>query len=204
MYASLIALAAAANGFSLPHAGIELANYIQRHAPKSVDREGLWTVTEVEVFVDPKGKILECALKRVAGDMELAKALCSISVGQQISAPRDFASLPVHAASRMILTAFPDYKPNPAGQLGGVENERLEISLQSAPKGAPTIPLVGLRLLIDANGFVSSCEVVTEVSTELKSVACQQASVQRWPAKLSKAKLPVPYIKTLVVEFASA
>ena len=200
MSAVLITLAAAA-GFSLPHADIRLAEYIQRHTPSSVDKEGIWTAAEVEVFVDPTGKILECSPKRITGNIELAGTLCSISIGQKMTPPHDFSGRPVHAASRMIFAAFPNNTPSPSGRIGRVENERLEISVRPGGIDWHSIPLLGLQLFIDEKGAVASCAVVTEVSTEIKNVACQQASAQRFPARTGASNQPVPYIRSLIVVF---
>jgi len=200
MAAVSMALAAAA-GFSLPHANVTLADYIHRHAPSSVDERGIWAVAEVEVFVDPEGKILECSPKRVTGDVALAGTLCSISIGQKLTPPHDFYGRPVHAASRLIFTAFPDHDNNPSGALGHIENDTLQISVRPGGRDWASVPLVNLHLLIDAKGSVASCAVITDVSTDIKSVACQQASAQPFPARIGEAKQPVPYIRSLVVQF---
>lgn len=197
---SLIALAAASS-FVLPQADMRMAEYFESHAPKSVEREGRWAAADVEVFVDPKGRVLECAVKRVVGDSDLAQTMCSLSVGQRMTSPRDFGGKPVHGLGRTVFGIAPDSQPNPYRKLGMPENERLEIAADQLPvdASASTQPF-DLRLVINELGAVNACQPAVKVSAPVESISCQLASSLTFPRKLSKDGRPVKYVRSYLAE----
>ena len=196
----LLALAAA-SAFVLPKADVKLATFIQSHSPKSVDREGKWAACEIEVFVDPKGKVLECTPKRIVGDAELARTMCSLTIGKRMSPARDFSGIPVHGLSRMVVGVSPGSQPNPYGRLGKVENERLEITLSRLPSGNSAPILYGINLAIDETGAVKICRSSIKFDATLEGIACSQAVTTKFTTKIGSAGEPVTYIRSLVVEF---
>ena len=204
MVLNLLALGASA-AFALPGANAQLARYVQQHAPKSVDDEGRWAAAAVRVFVDPKGKILECELKRFAGDGEVARQLCGSMIGQRMSAPRDFSGRTVHGFGNMTVSVAPGSKRVPSGILGLTESEHVELQVAGKNTISTRIPeSFDLNLLVSADGSVQGCQAREKVTPALVDAACKQVSFKAFSRKSGADGAAVPYIQMYSVKVVIA
>ena len=81
---------AAAASFSTPSVDVKVAMEINRNLHRSVDRQRKWTAAEIEVFADPKGKVLTCEVRRFLPHEDVADEMCRVLIGSRVVPAKNF------------------------------------------------------------------------------------------------------------------
>ena len=198
----MIELLAAAS-LQLPSTNEWTARYLAR----ALDFESAeqTAASRVALWVDKRGKVLECKMIAYVGEKALAEQMCAKVVGARLEPARDAAGEAQHAVFTTILGGsggsvhrsgtMSNWLSGPSAQEGFL------IELSKVPVGLGWNPKVELNLLVNVDGKVEECEFGILSDQQWAEVACDQSRLASFESRSSAKGDRVSYIRNLVVKF---
>ncbi|WP_146029809.1 hypothetical protein [Erythrobacter sp. SAORIC-644] len=194
---------AAAASFSTPSVDVNVAMEINRNLHRSVDRQRKWTAAEIEVFADPKGKVLTCEVRRFLPYEDVADEMCRVLIGSRVVPAQDFQGEKSYGLVLMMVAVDNDGESNLAARLGGLQQDGIVLTVSQLPDSMSATRLL-LDLVIGADGKVSRCEGHGNGPEAFRAVACEQASANGFDVRADANGNAVPYVRNFEVTFELA
>jgi hypothetical protein len=187
----MFGLVAAIVALAVPASGAELASKIERKVSAEAEFNGLVGMW-YEAFVAPDGSIEACTVRGAIGDARAARKVCDEIVGRTVKPAVGSDARPTYGVYVGAL--------NFADNIDNLPPSAPDMTIQA--KGLPggKGARVGLTVVVDADGKVSSCWP-DGAYTALSRTACDQVQTAALPVRKSKAGAAVRYTSPLVVEF---
>jgi hypothetical protein len=174
----------------------------ERDAARDVPREvlktnvaGIW----FQAFVDTNGKIMDCKVRGVLGESEVASRACDAVKGRRIT-PARADGKPVYGVFRgALVLADNSFKADDV-----LFEPDVLLEVQRLPGSAGKPVRTELTVLIDTEGRVASCQYRGGRNSAFATAACDQAKEIQMPVGKSESGEAVAYIYPLSYEFTES
>ena len=197
MPASVLLLLASA--MSLSQFADDEGRYMAMHGDSRVDRDNLWSIASIDIWIAPEGRVAGCSIASSAGDRATAEHSCKVLVGYQFSAPlgpngqKSFGSITA-TVSAFSDKLFPQSRSLTKNFLAEADKMATDAKLAVPDKLLTLEGQSGINVFVQTNGRVVACEGVGAVSPLLAKVACGKASAKSFAVRSSDGQ-PVAYVK---------
>lgn len=199
----ILLIVAAYSAFQLPEPRIGSADKLDHSLPNWVLREEDPTVVDMQLFVDSKGRVLECEAQNLIGAKDVAEEMCRRMIGKRIRRGVGFDGRAKYGLTNMIASsAYGEPSGEAAALLAGARKS-LVLTVNRLPVGRDGAPIssIPLNLQIDYAGAVAKCEGPAEAPKDLVETTCEQVSSRKFDIRSRSSGVPVPYIMQFPVAF---
>lgn len=200
----ILGFLAMASALALPDAGMPEVRRLLNDVPAGLKRDGKWTVADVVVFVDPKGRVKECTIIQYAGEQQLAELLCVLLKRNRIRPASDFEGQPAYGVTPLRVSIHDS--PKPPVDFDKPDREELVLSLATLPVTSDGIPIesVSLMLEIGPDAVVRHCESRDEQREDIVAVACQNVNSFPFEVRTDDLGEGVTYVRGFDIIFELA
>ncbi|UYH53759.1 hypothetical protein N6L26_06650 [Qipengyuania sp. SS22] len=197
---------AAAVSFATPSFEVRDAKHVNDNLPGWVDRERKWTAARLEVFADPKGKVLSCEVRHSVPHEDVAEEMCAVLIGHRIEPARNFAGKRGYGLGRIITIVDADGRSGLASRLGRIQQDGIILTVNRLPEDAEGAPQSGIELGLEIGmqGEMVRCEALTELPDAFGEVACEQAGAQEFQIRTDADGNAVSYLRRFDINFELA
>lgn len=158
--------------------------------------------TMVQLWTDPKGRVIDCEVKETIGTARLAVRVCELLEGTRIArpvAPGEPAAYGLTVLTLAISDPRIVYNKVPFEELIRQLHERWQGHDDTVSGAAVDKPVTGqLTLQIDREGRVVNCARPDKPDTSLD---CPVVQNRTFEIRSDAAGKPVPYVRTYLVRF---
>ena len=201
----LILFATAATGFAaLPEIPPPVVRAISTAVDPAKGPKDGPLVMVVELFADPSGKVIDCAVRAFSGAASNAKAVCRATRNKRLFAARDSVG---EAAFGLVTfnitlgngTSIPQLLNQP------VYRSPADLVLQIAEYPAGNEGPIRVPLLVgaEADGTINTCEAQVRKDEGLSATLCERVKQVKMPVREDQAGNPVGYIAPFQVELTT-
>ena len=190
----------AASAISLPTPGYRVADYLSKKIDASqLDRRGTWVAATVKLWIEPKGRITDCAIVRSLGEKGIVEKICPVLVGMRVKSPRDHKGEKSYGTMSMDFTAFADSLYGRRKEFTdalSAEPMPDDVDGELAAEFATKLDdRYAVTLVVGSDGSVLACEKGGKLPANLTSQACELAGAKSYAIGRSEAGEPVSYVR---------
>lgn len=198
-------LLATAAALALPSANEKTAQHLARRL--DFDSEEQTGAARVTLWIDDRGKVLDCQLVQFAGEEDFAKRMCEDVVGARFSAAKASEGIDVHSMFTTVLGGSGN------GHRSGTMMNWLSgrsaaadavIQVSQMPPNLAWRKQIEVVALIGSDGVVSQCESVGYAMVDWTLIACEQLKLTNFEMRHSREGEAIPYVRNLIVKFEAA
>jgi hypothetical protein len=161
-------------------------------------------VMVVELFADPNGKVIDCAVRAFSGAASNAKAVCRATKGKKLVPAKDAVG---EAAFGLVAFNITLGDGTGAQQLLSRPVYRfpadLVLQIAEYPGGRDGPIRVPLLVGAEANGTISSCGAQVRRDEGLSATLCAQVKQLKMPVRYDQDGNPVRYVAPFQVELTT-
>jgi hypothetical protein len=194
-----------ATAFALPKASVADARHMVHSLPARFDREKKWTSADLRIFVDPKGRILECKVVNYAGFEDVAKTMCDIYRTRRIKSAKDLTGQAAYGLT-VVRVGFHNSPSDPPPDLGPLYSEELILTVDRLPTNGAGEPVNSypIGLVIGPEGRVTACKALDALPETLAGIGCAQSAGSVFEVMKNPDGDPVSYVRKINVTFELA
>lgn len=181
-------------------AEVEDAAALQRQLGARYERTP--TVARLDMWIDPSGKVLECAVGKLVGNEKAGEDMCRFLKRRKLKAAVGSDGRPSYGLYSTIVSLTPApldeevrRKINKALREPDV---RLQVS--SLPEDAATMDRP-VYAQIGSEGGVEACEAAGTQRDDYSTIVCEQISASKWPVHSNGEGVPTAYVTTISARF---
>lgn len=196
MAAQLLAVAAVA--FMAPHMNKDQIRNFQNNYPTEAVRNDWSLIATIEMKVDPRGVIVECALDSISGPKQFADKICAL-----------FRSAGIESAEINGSPSYGVYRALFSFCLLDVAGKKicairppadLDLTVDVLPKKDKTGGRMDVEVLVNAAGKVEDCVGGEHAQQPYAQLACQQTKDMAFPILEDSAGQPVSYVRKVPIQ----
>jgi hypothetical protein len=193
-----------AAALQLPRSDMETVGSLLKRMPSVTEKNA--AAVRADLWVDEKGRVLDCTIVQAAGSPKTANVLCRKMVGLRFQPATDSTGKQTYSLFRTTLSAFDGdnyaLRDKLTGELDASRPApEVTVELESANASAVPANEADLRVLVGGDGRVTNCDHGEQLDGTLGSIACKRAMEYQFEVRYSKAKEPVAYVRTVKVDF---
>ena len=187
----------------MPRATSDLPRRVLPRVRNAIGDES--TSATVELWISPKGKVLECEVLDFEGDEALAQKMCRVAVGGKVIPATDSDEQPIHALYTTTISAYPGSGGGSSRfPYSGVASLGLTIQVSELPSDLHYDPLYSYRIRVAADGSAVECYSTDRPESDWTLIGCEQIRAGVFPIKESAEREPVDYLRNVDVKFELA
>ncbi|MEL6487993.1 MAG: hypothetical protein AAFQ13_12720 [Pseudomonadota bacterium] len=199
----LLAITAA---LSLPSVNEQTVRHLARRL--DFDSEEQTGAARVTLWIDARGKVLDCQLVQFVGEEGFAKRMCEEVVGARFSAAKAKGGIHVHSMYTTTLGGSGGSVHRSGTMANWVSGRSAAadfvIQLSEVPPDLSWQKQIEVVALVEANGVVSQCESAGYAVADWTRIACEQLRQTNLEMRQSRKGELIPYLRNLVVKFEAA
>lgn len=189
----------------LPRSDLETVGSLLKRMPSVTEKNA--AAVRADLWVDEKGRVLDCTIVQAAGSPKTANALCRKMVGLRFQPATDATGKQTYSLFRTTLSAFDGDNYALRDKLMGELDAsppvaEMNVELDQINAGAVPARADALRVLVGVDGRVLDCDDSGQIDGSLGLIACKRAMQIQFEVRYSKAKEPVAYVRSVNVDFA--
>lgn len=199
----MLTFLAAATALTLPIPNSHQMGGVYQQLSFIEDFYGKDVAALVQLWVDDKGRILDCSIEGAIGTRRLVERACETLVGQRIKRPQAKGFAGVYGLFRATWYFKDDRivynKSSYEDMIAQLDQIVVRYGQQVVIPGLAEPDFVSLALHIDGDGKVINCEAVKAEAPDIGAF-CQQAGTRVFEKRTGSSGLPVTYVRNFVIK----